>query len=162
MTAPRMAPLTPNSVMASGPMQQMLDATLVSAADEAPARALKFNAEVENVAIVLGYDKPVVATSSLINRLISHIGRFSIGTPAQPLDNLILKTLRENCVSGMPFKVVCVASDLKNSVRELGEGTRDQVVMVRIDDETTASLDDWVETGAVTSRSEGARYSFSL
>ena len=27
--------------------------------------------------------------------------------------------------------------------------TRDQVVMVRIDDETTESLDDWVETGAV-------------
>ncbi len=67
-----------------------------------------------------------------------------------------LKTLRENCVSGMPFKVVCVASDLKNSVRELGEGTRDQVVMVRIDDETTESLDDWVETGAVKSHSEGA------
>jgi Arc/MetJ-type ribon-helix-helix transcriptional regulator len=28
--------------------------------------------------------------------------------------------------------------------------------MVRIDDETTESLDDWVETGAVKSRSEGA------
>ncbi len=65
MAAPRMAPLTPNKVMASGPTQQMLDATLVSAADEAPARALRFNPEVEDVAIVQGYDKPVVATSSL-------------------------------------------------------------------------------------------------
>jgi len=61
MAAPRMAPLTPNNVMASGPMQQMLDATLVSAADEAPARALKFNPEIEDVAIVQNYDNPVVA-----------------------------------------------------------------------------------------------------
>ena len=61
MAAPRMAPLTPNNVMASGPMQQILDATLVSAADEAPARALKFNPEFEDVVIVQNYDKPVVA-----------------------------------------------------------------------------------------------------
>ncbi len=67
-----------------------------------------------------------------------------------------LKTLSEDCLSGSPLKVVCVASDLKDSLRELGEETRDQVVMVRIDDETTNSLDDWVETGAVRSRSEGA------
>ena len=67
-----------------------------------------------------------------------------------------LNALGEDCLSGIPVKVVCVASDLKDSVRELGEGTRDQVVMVRIDDETTRSLDDWVETGAVRSRSEGA------
>ena len=67
-----------------------------------------------------------------------------------------LKALGEDCLSGIPLKFVCVASDLKDSVRELGEGTRDQVVMVRIDDETTRSLDDWVETGAVGSRSQGA------
>ena len=67
-----------------------------------------------------------------------------------------LKKLSENCLSGIPFKVVCVTSDLEDSLREMGEGTRDQVVMVRIDDETTESLDDWVETGAVKSRSEGA------
>ncbi len=59
-------------------------------------------------------------------------------------------------MSGIRCKVVCVASYLKDSLRELGEETRDQVVMVRIDDETTKSLDDWVETGAVRSRSEGA------
>jgi Arc/MetJ-type ribon-helix-helix transcriptional regulator len=67
-----------------------------------------------------------------------------------------LKKLSENCLSGIPFKVVWVASDLEDSLREMGEGTRDQVVMVRIDDETTENLDDWVETGAVKSRSEGA------
>ena len=58
--------------------------------------------------------------------------------------------------SDMPVKVVCIAPDLKDSVRELGESTRDQVVMVRIDESTRKSLDDWVETGAVRSRSEGA------
>lgn len=67
-----------------------------------------------------------------------------------------LKKLSEDCLSGFPFKVVCVASDLEDSLREMGEETRDQVVMVRIDDETTENLDDWVETGAVKSRSEGA------
>jgi Arc/MetJ-type ribon-helix-helix transcriptional regulator len=67
-----------------------------------------------------------------------------------------LKTISDDCLSGIPFKVVCVASDLEDSLREMGEETRDQVVMVRIDDETTENLDDWVETGAVKSRSEGA------
>ncbi len=54
------------------------------------------------------------------------------------------------------IKMVCIAPDLTESMQELGETTRDQVVMVRIDDETNKSLDDWVETGAVKSRSEGA------
>ena len=67
-----------------------------------------------------------------------------------------LKKLSEDCLSGFPFKVVCVTSDLEDSLREMSEETRDQVVMVRIDDETTGNLDDWVETGAVKSRSEGA------
>ncbi len=55
MAAPRMAPLTPNSVMASGPMQQMLDATLVSAADEAPTNALRLNPELEDMT-----DSPII------------------------------------------------------------------------------------------------------
>ncbi len=71
-------------------------------------------------------------------------------------EGIDLKKLSEDCLSGFPFKVVAVAADLEDSLREMGEGTRDQVVMVRIDDETTESLDDWVETGAVKSRSEGA------
>ena len=58
--------------------------------------------------------------------------------------------------SDVPVKVVCVAPDMQDSVRELGEATRDQVVMVRIDEKTSTTLDNWVETGAVRSRSEGA------
>jgi len=53
-------------------------------------------------------------------------------------------------------KVVCVAPGLKSSVEELGKTPRDQVVMVRVDSETSAQLDAWVETGAVKSRSEAA------
>jgi Arc/MetJ-type ribon-helix-helix transcriptional regulator len=55
-----------------------------------------------------------------------------------------------------PIKVVCVASNLKESVEELGRTTRDQVVMVRIDEDTSRALDAWVETGHVKSRSEAA------
>lgn len=58
--------------------------------------------------------------------------------------------------SDAPVKVVCVAPDMKDSVRELGQANRDQVVMVRIDEKTSKTLDNWVETGAVRSRSEGA------
>jgi len=64
MAAPRMAPLTPNSVMANGPMQQMLEATLVNAADEAPAKALILSPDFKDAAILMNYDNPVVATGS--------------------------------------------------------------------------------------------------
>jgi hypothetical protein len=53
-------------------------------------------------------------------------------------------------------KVVCVAPDLGESVREMGRKARDQVVMVRVDADTATTLDAWVETGAVRSRSEAA------
>ena len=53
-------------------------------------------------------------------------------------------------------KVVCVAPNLKESVEEMGQAARDQVVMVRVDEETAEVLDAWVETGAVKSRSEAA------
>jgi hypothetical protein len=53
-------------------------------------------------------------------------------------------------------KVVCVSPDLKNSVEELGRSPRDQVVMVRVDEDTSHKLDAWVEAGAVRSRSEAA------
>lgn len=53
-------------------------------------------------------------------------------------------------------KVVCVTPDLSESVREMGETLRDQVVMVRVDEATSEALDAWVETGAVKSRSEAA------
>lgn len=53
-------------------------------------------------------------------------------------------------------KVVCVASCLQDSVREMGGAARDQVVMVRVDREAAGHLDAWVSTGAVKSRSEAA------
>lgn len=53
-------------------------------------------------------------------------------------------------------KVVCVSPGLKDSVEEMSRSPRDQVVMVRVDEETSKSLDAWVETGAVKSRSEAA------
>lgn len=54
------------------------------------------------------------------------------------------------------LKVVCVAPNLRDSVAQLGESTRDQVVMVRVDEATVDKLDAWVETGAVKSRSAAA------
>jgi len=54
------------------------------------------------------------------------------------------------------IKVVCMAPGLRASVEELGKSPRDQVVMVRVDADTSAELDAWVETGAVKSRSEAA------
>ena len=57
---------------------------------------------------------------------------------------------------GPRIKVVCVAPDLKESVEELGQSSRDKVLMLRVDAETSDALDAWVETGAVKSRSEAA------
>ena len=54
------------------------------------------------------------------------------------------------------IKLVCVPSSLRDSVEEMGESPRDQVVMVRVDGETVGTLDSWVQTGAVKSRSEAA------
>ncbi len=53
-------------------------------------------------------------------------------------------------------RVVCVASGLGDSVREMGSSPRAHTVMVRVDDLTKRRLDAWVETGAVKSRSEAA------
>jgi len=53
-------------------------------------------------------------------------------------------------------KVVYAKPDLKESVEEMGKNPRDQVVMVRVDEETVRALDAWTETGAVRSRSEAA------
>ncbi len=52
--------------------------------------------------------------------------------------------------------VMCLAGDMRTTVAEMGRVARDQVVMVRIDEDTKNALDDWVETGAVKSRSEAA------
>lgn len=53
-------------------------------------------------------------------------------------------------------KVVVVSPDLQSAVDELGRSVRDQVVMVRVDEDTLKKLDAWVATGAVKSRSEAA------
>jgi hypothetical protein len=52
--------------------------------------------------------------------------------------------------------VMCLTGDMKTTVAEMGRSSRDQVVMVRIDEETRDKLDLWIETGAVKSRSEAA------
>ena len=52
--------------------------------------------------------------------------------------------------------VMCLAGDMRTTVAEMGRMSRDQVVMVRIDEDTKNALDDWVETGAVKSRSQAA------
>ncbi len=54
------------------------------------------------------------------------------------------------------IKIVCVPPDLKASAASMNETQRDQVVMVRVDEETRERLDAWVATGAVKSRSEAA------
>lgn len=53
-------------------------------------------------------------------------------------------------------KVVCMPLGLSSTLRDMAKGSRDNVVMVRVDDETVRSLDAWIETGAVKSRSEAA------
>jgi len=58
--------------------------------------------------------------------------------------------------AGGGTRMVCVCGDLSDSVANLGKTSRDQVVMVRVDDETLGHLDAWVETGAVKSKSEAA------
>ena len=56
----------------------------------------------------------------------------------------------------LQMKVVVVAPDLRSSDEKMSKAPRDQVVMVRVSDETSRLLDAWVETGAVKSRSEAA------
>ncbi|MCP4548104.1 MAG: hypothetical protein GY835_16695 [bacterium] len=68
------------------------------------------------------------------------------------LDDLCGDTLPE----GAKVKVVCISPNVKSSVDELGKAPRDNVLMVRIDEETNRMLDAWVEAGAVKSRSQAA------
>lgn len=57
---------------------------------------------------------------------------------------------------GTAPRVVCVAANVRESLDEMGKSKRDQVVMVRVDEDTAKRLDAWVETDAVKSRSEAA------
>lgn len=54
------------------------------------------------------------------------------------------------------LKVVCLPVGLGSSLEELGKEVRDQVVMVRVDEDTRRKLDAWVASGAVKSRSEAS------
>jgi len=62
----------------------------------------------------------------------------------------------ECCERGAPVKVVAVAANVGQVLDLMGRSRRDQVVMVRVDEETARKLDAWVETGVVKSRSEAA------
>ena len=57
---------------------------------------------------------------------------------------------------GVGIRCVVVKPDLRSSVEEMAKKPRDQVVMVRLDEKSSESLDAWVESGAVKSRSEAA------
>ncbi len=54
------------------------------------------------------------------------------------------------------MKVVCMPAGLQESLEDLGKTPRGNVVMVRVDDDTSRKLDAWVETGAVKTRSQAA------
>jgi len=63
----------------------------------------------------------------------------------------------ESCLPASgEIKVICLRANLQDSVDDLGRQSRDQVVMVRVDEATSRDLDAWVETAAVRSRSEAA------
>ena len=53
-------------------------------------------------------------------------------------------------------KMICLPFGLSTSLREMEGEPRENVVMVRVNDGTKRSLDAWIETGAVKSRSEAA------
>lgn len=85
-------------------------------------------------------------TSTIIDKINEALNRVGID----------LETACDIEGEGGKVKCVVVAPSLKRSVKEMGESQRDQVVMVRVDDQTSKSLDAWVATGAVKSRSEAA------
>ncbi len=67
-----------------------------------------------------------------------------------------LSNICADAADASKIRVVCIAPDLTKSVEALGRTSRDQVVMVRLDQDMTKKLDAWVETAAVRSRSEAA------
>jgi hypothetical protein len=53
-------------------------------------------------------------------------------------------------------RVVVVQASMEDALKSLGSGSRDQVVMTRINTETAQALDRWVDAGIAKSRSEAA------
>ena len=80
----------------------------------------------------------------------------SSGRGLEGLDDVLDNLMVDLGEAADGIKVVCVSPDLKAHAEEMSETQRDQVVMVRVDEETRDRLDDWVKTGAVKSRSEAA------
>ena len=68
------------------------------------------------------------------------------------VDRLLAEKPRED----RTVRVIYLSSDLRDSLAELGQAPRDQVLMLRVDKESIELLDAWVETGAARSRSEAA------
>ena len=53
-------------------------------------------------------------------------------------------------------RIVVVQASLDEAKKALGESPRDHVVMARVDADTAADLDRWVDVGLAKSRSEAA------
>ena len=70
--------------------------------------------------------------------------------------NIVMENLCCEDTEGSKAKIVCIEHDLGGSVREMGKSPRGETLMVRIDEETSNTLDRWVETGYFKSRSEAA------
>ncbi len=75
-----------------------------------------------------------------------------LGAQGVDLDQL----LRGAACGNRQVKVVALSADLRDSLVELLQAPRDQVLMVRVDKESIDLLDAWVEAGAAKSRSEAA------
>jgi hypothetical protein len=57
---------------------------------------------------------------------------------------------------GAPARVVTISANLADAAKAFSGASRDQVVMMRVDKETSDALDAWVEAGIAKSRSEAA------
>ena len=84
--------------------------------------------------------------SGIFDRIQDELARWGIDLEAMSCDEVT-----PDCM-----KVVCMPAGLRESLDELGKKPRGKVVMVRVDDDTSVTLDRWVETGAVKTRSEAA------
>jgi Arc/MetJ-type ribon-helix-helix transcriptional regulator len=85
-------------------------------------------------------------TAGFFERIEEELERWGI-----QLESLSCDDLTPDCM-----KIVCMPAGLRESLNEMGKRPRGNVVMVRVDDPTITKLDNWVETGAVKTRSEAA------
>jgi len=88
-------------------------------------------------------------------RLASRI-KESLAGAGITLENLGELTALCGNAASRAVKVVAVPLGLREGIDELNTNPRDRVVMVRVDKDTSESLDAWVQTGALKSRSEAA------